>query len=48
VTDAALCAGAGFVVVFCGEIMTMPGLPKSPQAEKIDVTVDGEITGILG
>lgn len=48
VTDAALCAGAGFVIALCGEIMTMPGLPKSPQAEKIDVTDDGEITGILG
>jgi formate--tetrahydrofolate ligase len=48
VTDAALRAGAGFVVALCGEILTMPGLPKSPQAEKIDVTDDGEITGILG
>ncbi len=48
VTDAALSAGAGFVVALCGEIMTMPGLPKSPQAEKIDVSDDGEITGILG
>ena len=48
VTDAALSAGAGFVVALCGEIMTMPGLPKVPQAEKIDVADDGEITGILG
>jgi formate--tetrahydrofolate ligase len=48
VTDAALSAGAGFVVALCGEIMTMPGLPKSPQAEKIDVSDDGKITGILG
>ena len=48
VTDAALSAGAGFVVALCGEIMTMPGLPKVPQAEKIDVSDDGEITGILG
>jgi len=48
VTDAALSAGAGFVVALCGEIMTMPGLPKVPQAEKIDVGDDGEITGILG
>jgi len=48
VTDAALSAGAGFVVALCGEIMTMPGLPKIPQAEKIDVSDDGEITGILG
>jgi len=48
VTDASLSAGAGFVVALCGEIMTMPGLPKAPAAEKIDVTDDGEITGILG
>jgi len=48
VTDASVNAGAGFVVVLCGDIMTMPGLPKSPSAEKIDVTDDGEITGILG
>jgi len=48
VTDASLSAGAGFVVAHCGEIMTMPGLPKTPAAERIDVTEDGEITGILG
>jgi len=48
VTDASLSAGAGFVVAMCGEIMTMPGLPKVPAAERIDVTDDGEITGILG
>ncbi|MGA2586663.1 MAG: formate--tetrahydrofolate ligase [Candidatus Aminicenantales bacterium] len=48
VTDAFLCAGAGFVVALCGEIMTMPGLPMTPAAEKIAVTDDGEITGILG
>jgi formate--tetrahydrofolate ligase len=46
VTDASLSSGAGFVVVYCGDIMTMPGLPKSPAAERIDVTDDGEITGI--
>jgi formate--tetrahydrofolate ligase len=48
VTDAALSAGAGFVVALCGEIMTMPGLPKSPAAEKIDVAEDGSVTGIKG
>ena len=48
VTDASLSAGAGFVVALCGEIMTMPGLPKAPAAEKIDVSDDGEITGIMG
>ncbi len=46
VTDASLSAGAGFVVVYCGDIMTMPGLPKVPSAEKIDVTDDGRITGL--
>jgi len=46
VTDVSLSAGAGFVVVYCGDIMTMPGLPNSPSAEKVDVTEDGEITGL--
>ncbi|MBM3312723.1 MAG: formate--tetrahydrofolate ligase [Candidatus Aminicenantes bacterium] len=48
VTDASLNAGAGFVVALCGEIMTMPGLPRSPAAEKIDVSDDGTVSGILG
>lgn len=47
VTNASLSAGAGFVVVLCGDIMTMPGLPKSPQAEKIDVDDQGKITGMI-
>jgi formate--tetrahydrofolate ligase len=46
VTDASLSAGAGFVVVYCGDIMTMPGLPNSPAAEKVNVTDDGEIVGL--
>ena len=40
-------AGAGFVVVLTGDIMTMPGLPKVPAAEKIDVTSDGKIVGLF-
>jgi len=40
-------AGAGFVVVLTGAIMTMPGLPKRPAAEKIDVDKDGKITGLF-
>ena len=40
-------AGAGFIVVLTGEIMTMPGLPKSPAAERIDVDGDGRITGLF-
>jgi len=40
-------AGAGFVVVLTGDIMTMPGLPKIPAAEKIDVDEDGRISGLF-
>ena len=40
-------AGAGFIVALTGEIMTMPGLPKRPAAEKIDVTADGKIVGLF-
>lgn len=47
VKDVRLSAGAGFVVVIAGDIMTMPGLPKVPSALKIDVTEDGNITGLF-
>ena len=40
-------AGAGFVVALTGNIMTMPGLPKVPSAERIDVTDDGRIVGLF-
>ena len=40
-------AGAGFIVVLTGDIMTMPGLPKSPAAERIDVDEDGRISGLF-
>ncbi len=40
-------AGAGFIVVLTGEIMTMPGLPKSPAAERIDIDENGKITGLF-
>ena len=40
-------AGAGFIVALTGDIMTMPGLPKIPAAEKIDVTPDGKIVGLF-
>lgn len=46
VEDLVINAGAGFIIAVCGEIMRMPGLPKQPQALKIDV-VDGEITGVV-
>ena len=47
VRDARLSNGAGFVVVYTGDIMTMPGLPKSPAAERIDVDTNGKITGLF-
>ena len=42
-----VCAGAGFVVAMAGDILTMPGLPKHPAAEKIDVTQQGNIVGLF-
>ena len=47
VRDLRVSAGAGFVVALTGNIMTMPGLPKEPAAEKIDVTDDGRIVGLF-
>lgn len=47
VRDCHVSAGAGFVVVLTGKIMTMPGLPKHPAAEKIDVDDEGNITGLF-
>ena len=47
VRDVQLYAGAGFVVVLAGDIMTMPGLPKAPAALNIDVNDDGVISGLF-
>ncbi|EAX48504.1 Formate--tetrahydrofolate ligase [Thermosinus carboxydivorans Nor1] len=47
VRQARVSAGAGFVVMLTGEIMTMPGLPKVPAAEKIDIDRSGRITGLF-
>lgn len=47
VKNVSLSNGAGFVVVYTGDIMTMPGLPKVPAAEKIDVSDDGKISGLF-
>lgn len=47
VKNVKISAGAGFIVVLTGDIMTMPGLPKLPAAEKIDVSSDGTITGLF-
>ena len=46
VREVRLSAGAGFVVAICGEVMTMPGLPKVPAAEGIGLDADGEIEGL--
>jgi formate--tetrahydrofolate ligase len=47
VREARLAAGAEFVVMICGDIMTMPGLPKEPAATRIDVDADGRIVGLF-
>jgi len=47
VRDVKISAGAGFIVVFTGEIMTMPGLPPMPSAEKIDIDSMGKISGLF-
>jgi formate--tetrahydrofolate ligase len=47
IREVRLSAGAEFVVVICGEIMTMPGLPKVPAADSIDVGADGRIVGLF-
>jgi formate--tetrahydrofolate ligase len=46
VREVRLSAGAGFVVAICGDIMTMPGLPRVPSAESIHLRADGEIEGL--
>jgi formate--tetrahydrofolate ligase len=47
VRDVRVSAGAGFVVALTGDIMTMPGLPKKPAANQIDISIDGTITGLF-
>jgi formate--tetrahydrofolate ligase len=47
VNDVRISAGAGFLVPITGQILTMPGLPRSPNAERIDVDADGRITGLV-
>jgi formate--tetrahydrofolate ligase len=47
ITEARLANGAGFIVVIAGNMMTMPGLPKTPAAERIDITDSGMITGLF-
>ena len=47
VREVRLSAGAGFIVAVCGEIMTMPGLPRVPSAESIQLNDDGQIEGLF-
>ena len=47
VREVRLSAGAGFVVVVCGDIMTMPGLPRKPAAESIHINAEGQIEGLF-
>src|SRR5881409_3437249 len=47
IRDAALSAGAGFVVAYAGDILTMPGLPKVPGAEGIDIDANGNVVGLF-
>ncbi len=47
IREVRLAAGAEFVVMICGDIMTMPGLPKVPSAEKIDLNEDGKVVGLF-
>ncbi|MBU3694178.1 MAG: formate--tetrahydrofolate ligase [Rhodocyclaceae bacterium] len=47
IREVRLAAGAQFIVMICGDIMTMPGLPKVPSAEKIDIDEDGKVVGLF-
>ncbi|MBV8183447.1 MAG: formate--tetrahydrofolate ligase, partial [Hyphomicrobiales bacterium] len=47
IREVRLSAGAGFVVMICGDIMTMPGLPRHPASEKIDLDAKGAIEGLF-
>lgn len=47
VSDLTVSAGAGFIVVLTGDVMKMPGLPKHPSSEEIDVDASGKITGLF-
>ena len=47
IREVRLSAGAEFVVMVCGDVMTMPGLPKVPSAQKIDLTEEGTVVGLF-
>jgi formate--tetrahydrofolate ligase len=47
IREVRLAAGAGFIVVICGDIMTMPGLPRVPAANRIRIGDDGQVEGLF-
>ena len=47
VRELRIAAGAGFIVALTGNILTMPGLPKKPAAENMDIDINGKITGLF-
>jgi formate--tetrahydrofolate ligase len=47
IRDVRLATGAEFVVMICGDVMTMPGLPKEPAATRIDIDDDGRVSGLF-
>jgi hypothetical protein len=47
IREVRLAAGAEFIVMVCGDVMTMPGLPKVPSADKIDIDAEGRVVGVL-
>jgi formate--tetrahydrofolate ligase len=47
IREVRLAAGAEFIVVVCGDIMTMPGLPKVPSSEAIDIDAQGRVVGLF-
>ena len=47
IREVRLAAGAEFIVMICGDVMTMPGLPKEPSAARIDINADGKVVGLF-
>lgn len=47
VRELRISAGAGFIVALTGNVLTMPGLPKKPAAENMDIDINGKITGLF-
>ena len=47
IREVRLAAGAEFIVMICGDVMTMPGLPKEPSAARIDIDAEGKVVGLF-